>query len=191
MENILIEKKQLRKKVFEIGKSHTEEELTAKSEKIMNILEKSDIFQKSESIFIYHNLKGEVETTHLINKWLSQKDFYLPVIVNDKIVFRKYISDNLLQQSEYGIQEPTGEDFTNNDSIDLIIVPGVAFDRQMNRMGRGKGYYDRFLNNFKSKTKIGICFDFQLFDQIPANENDIKMDYIITEAEMRGRKCNN
>lgn len=190
MENIVIEKKQLRKKVFELGKSYTEKELAAKSEKIMNILERSDIFQKAKTIFIYHNLKGEVETTCFINKWFSQKDFYLPVIVDDKIVFRKYISDDLLLQSEYGIQEPTGKDFTNNDNIDLIIVPGVAFDHQMNRMGRGKGYYDRFLSNLKSKTKIGICFDFQFFDQIPTNENDIKMDYIITEMEMRGQNCN-
>jgi 5-formyltetrahydrofolate cyclo-ligase len=62
-------------------------------------------------------------------------------------------------------------------------VPGIAFDRKMNRLGRGKGYYDRFLSKI-SAPKIGICFDFQLLDKIPAESTDIKMDYIVSENEL-------
>lgn len=182
MENILAEKKCLRKKILEINKSYTEQELSIMSQNIMDILENSTIFKNAESIFIYHSMKGEVETTKFIKKWFSLKDFYLPVIVDNNMFFRKYLSNELLQQSEYGIQEPQGENFTNYDDIDLIIIPGVAFDKHMNRMGRGKGYYDRFLHNLNDKIKIGICFNFQLLEHIPINDNDIKMNYIITES---------
>ena len=79
--------------------------------------------------------------------------------------------------------EPVGENFMNYNKVDLIIIPGVAFDRKKNRMGRGKGYYDRFLSKMKAP-KMGICFEFQLFDDIPNDENDVKMDYIVSENEL-------
>ena len=71
----------------------------------------------------------------------------------------------------------------DESEIDLIIVPGVAFDRQLNRMGRGKGYYDRLLSTLQAP-KIGICFDFQLQDTVPTESFDKKMDMIITEKEI-------
>ncbi|HQG08910.1 MAG TPA: 5-formyltetrahydrofolate cyclo-ligase, partial [Dysgonamonadaceae bacterium] len=73
--------------------------------------------------------------------------------------------------------------FVDFDSIDLIIVPGVAFDRKLNRLGRGKGYYDRLLSQLKSP-KIGICFDFQLLESIPVEDWDIKMDMIVAQNEI-------
>lgn len=188
MENIQQEKKILRKKVFEINKTYSAKKLSTMSEKIMERLENFTPFKEAKTIGIYHSLKSEVETTNFIKKWLSEKNFYLPVIVEDDMVFRNYISDNSLQKSNYGIQEPLGKDFTDYDKIDLFIVPGVAFDKQLNRMGRGKGYYDRFLYNLNKTIKIGICFDFQLFKYIPVECNDIKMNYIITETEIIGTK---
>ena len=71
----------------------------------------------------------------------------------------------------------------SNDDIDLIVVPGVAFDRERNRLGRGKGYYDRLLSQLKASA-IGICFDFQLKGQIPTEPFDRKMDLVITEKEI-------
>lgn len=188
MENIQQEKKIFRKKVFEINKTYSSKKLSMMSEKIMDNLENFIPFKEAKTIGIYHNLKSEVETSRFINKWLSEKNFYLPVIVEDDMVFRKYISDNTLRMSNYGIQEPLGKDFTDYDKIDVFIVPGIAFDKQLNRIGRGKGYYDRFLYNLNTSIKIGICFDFQLFKYIPVEPNDIKMNYIITETEILGTK---
>lgn len=103
-------------------------------------------------------------------------------MVKDDIVFRKYVQDTTLKQSSYGIMEPLGDNFTDYKKVDLIIVPGVAFDRKMGRLGRGRGYYDRFLS-LVSAPKMGICFEFQLLDTIPVDTNDIKMDYIVSENE--------
>jgi 5-formyltetrahydrofolate cyclo-ligase len=83
----------------------------------------------------------------------------------------------------YGIAEPTGEIFTDYAAIDFIVVPGVAFDAKGNRLGRGKGYYDRLLPRIPSAYKAGICFPFQLVEEVPAESFDIRMDIIITINE--------
>ena len=75
--------------------------------------------------------------------------------------------------------EPSGELFTHYDSIDVAIIPGMAFDAGGNRLGRGKGYYDRLLARIPDVYKIGICFDFQKVESVPADINDIKMDEVI------------
>jgi 5-formyltetrahydrofolate cyclo-ligase len=86
-----------------------------------------------------------------------------------------------LKTGTFGIKEPDGrsEKAVISD-MDLFIVPGIAFDRKYHRLGRGKGLYDRILIHVK-KPVIGLCFSFQLFDDIPANQQDIKMTKIITE----------
>jgi 5-formyltetrahydrofolate cyclo-ligase len=76
--------------------------------------------------------------------------------------------------------EPIGEPFTDYASIDVAIIPGMAFDNKGHRLGRGKGYYDRFLSQLTSKTKkIGLCFPWQLVDVVPTDKNDISMDCVI------------
>jgi len=83
----------------------------------------------------------------------------------------------------YGIEEPTGEAFTDYAAIDFIVVPGVAFDAKGNRLGRGKGYYDRLLPRIPTAYKAGICFPFQLVEEVPAESFDVRMDIIITINE--------
>ncbi|MDA3778950.1 MAG: 5-formyltetrahydrofolate cyclo-ligase, partial [Bacteroidales bacterium] len=78
------------------------------------------------------------------------------------------------------ILEPIGETFTDYNSIDIIVVPGVAFDDNMNRLGRGKAYYDKLLHNCKAK-KIGICFNFQIINKVPVDKHDITMDLVISD----------
>ncbi|WP_165024714.1 MULTISPECIES: 5-formyltetrahydrofolate cyclo-ligase [unclassified Dysgonomonas] len=176
-------KEKLRKEISTIKQKYTPKELFIRSEEVFSILEITGIFQDSKTIFIYNSLLDEVSTVDFIERWHNTKDFYLPVVENDNLVFRKYDSSTIFSKSSYGIQEPKGENFTDFKKVDLIIVPGMAFDRKMNRMGRGKGYYDRFLPKL-SAPKVGICFDFQLLDQIPTDDNDIKMDYLISENEL-------
>ena len=183
MHNIKQAKDQLRKKVSSIKKEYTESQLYNLSLEVLSVLEITGVFQEAKTIFIYNNLVDEVQTLDFIHKWSETKDFYLPVIEGDDIVFRQYKPSVKFNQSSLGIMEPIGEDFTNYNKVDLIIIPGVAFDRKKNRMGRGKGYYDRFLSKLKAP-KMGICFEFQLFDNIPSDNNDIKMDYIVSENEL-------
>lgn len=176
------EKEKLRKEISLLKKKYTADELYYKSEEVLSIVEITGIFQEAKTIFIYNHLGDEVHTSDFIRKWGEQKKFYLPVVTDDNLQFRPYSPDIDFKQSALGIMEPIGEDFTDYNKVDLIIVPGMAFDRKMNRMGRGRGYYDRFLSQLKAP-RMGICFDFQLFDQIPVDEKDIKMDYVVSEND--------
>ncbi|MDR1882842.1 MAG: 5-formyltetrahydrofolate cyclo-ligase [Prevotella sp.] len=182
MSNIRQAKDKLRKEISSLKKKYTPDELHKRSLDVLSVLELTGIFQESKTIFIYNNLNDEVQTSGFIRKWNSEKDFYLPAIANDEMTFRKYAPDTCFRQSDLGIMEPVGDDFTDYEKTDLIIIPGVAFDRKMNRLGRGKGYYDRFLPKLKAP-RLGICFEFQLFDEIPSDKNDIKTDYIVSENE--------
>ena len=83
-----------------------------------------------------------------------------------------------LKPGKYGIFELNGQEFDDYETINLAIIPGVAFDKSFNRLGRGKGFYDRLLPKLNCKT-IGICFDFQFLDYIPSEYHDCKVDKII------------
>ena len=95
-----------------------------------------------------------------------------------------------LQYGSFHIEEPTGDDIEDIDNIELIIVPGIAYDNRGNRVGRGKGYYDRLLSRTKA-TKIGIGYDFQLVDEIDSEPHDITMDIVITDSRIINIKSRN
>lgn len=147
---------------------------------IVNKLLDLDIYKNSRVIALYYSLCDEVDTKDLIIKSLD-KIVLLPRIINDKIVFIEINSNTKYEKSNIGVMEPIGTIY--DGAIDLIIVPGVAFDREHNRLGFGKGYYDKYLKD-KDIYKIGICFNKQLTDTLPIDDYDIKMDLIITEKEL-------
>lgn len=103
----------------------------------------------------------------------------LPVVVGELLELRLYTSSNDLAIGSYGIAEPLGELFMDYTEIDLVVVPGVAFDANGHRLGRGKGYYDKLLPHIPAP-KMGICFPFQLVEEVPAEAFDICMDAVIT-----------
>ena len=145
------------------------------SEEIMKRLEETELFRQASCIALYNAIPGEVQTAGFLEKWFEKKQLLLPL---------PYNGTDSLKPGIFGIMEPIEQETTVDESeIDLIIVPGVAFDRQLNRMGRGKGYYDRLLSTLQAP-KIGICFDFQLQDTVPTESFDKKMDMIITEKEI-------
>jgi len=131
---------------------------------------------------------GEVETGPIIKKALKMgKKVVLPVTLKrDEGIKPVYLRDSRsMEKGPYGIYEPKGP--SNRKSavlkdIDLVIVPGVAFDRRNNRIGRGKGYYDNFLRRLpESRPKIGLGFRFQLLDKIPATKRDMPLTSVITD----------
>ena len=111
---------------------------------------------------------------------LSVRTFLLPVVISDtEMELRLYRNPNSFETSSYGILEPIGEAFTDFSSIEFALIPGMAFDKERNRLGRGKGYYDRFLPLLTNAYKVGICFPFQFLPHIPTEETDIKVDECI------------
>ena len=144
---------------------------------IVNKIIDLDIYNKARVIALYNSLKEEVDTSILISKSLKNKKVLLPKIIDNKMKFIIINNESLYEKSNIGVLEPIGEIY--NGKIDLIIVPGVAFDKKLNRLGFGMGYYDKYLINNKS-FKIGICFSEQIVDSLPIDKYDIKMDMVIT-----------
>ena len=165
----------IRKELLNIRKNITEK--ADKSIIITNKIIDLDIYKDSQVIAIYNSLPDEVDTKYLMDNMLSKK-ILLPKIVNDNIEFIMVNKNTKYIKNNYGILEPIGNLYLGN--IDLIIVPGVAFDKNHNRLGFGKGYYDKYLSN-KTIYKIGICYDKQIVHLLPSNDLDIKMDMVITE----------
>ncbi|MEE0085055.1 MAG: 5-formyltetrahydrofolate cyclo-ligase, partial [Paludibacteraceae bacterium] len=173
-------KAELRKLVKTRIKNMTEEEKKKESEDVMMKLENTQQFKSAKTILLFHSLPDEVCTHELIEKYASKKKILLPVIDGEKWHIREYKGD--LKTGEYNIQEPTGGNYYDYGSIDLVVVPGVCFDKDKGRVGRGKGYYDRILKEIKA-FKIGICFDCQLLSKVPADEWDVKMDQVMTAKQ--------
>ena len=172
-------KKELRLKVSQLKKEQTEETLREKSGQIFSQLEQSDEFTKASVILAYWSIPGEVHTHHFINKWSSGKTILLPVVDGDTLRIHIFTGmESMVEGAKFGILEPTGPEVTDLSIIDLILIPGVAFDHQNHRMGRGKGYYDKLLTHTQAK-KIGLCFDFQLFPSVPVEPHDVLMDQVI------------
>lgn len=157
--------------------------LKLQSVNILAALEAHPAFRAANTVLLYHSLKDEVDTHEFIKKWSGEKRILLPVVKGDDLELRIYTGPQDMKIGAYGIEEPIGETFTDYAEIDFIAVPGVAFDREGNRLGRGKGYYDRLLPRIPSAFKAGICFPFQLIDQVPTEPFDICMDVIITNNE--------
>lgn len=137
------------------------------------------MFKQAKTILLYYSMKDEVQTHSFIEKWSKCKQIVLPAVVGKELELRIYTSTQELSIGELNILEPIGETFIEYSQIDLAIIPGVAFDKKGNRLGRGKGYYDRLLPRI-SAPKVGICFSFQLVDAIPSEEFDVCMNKVIT-----------
>ena len=170
-------KTEIRSAIKAQKKQHSREELQAQSDIILHKLEQHPDFVKAQKIMLYSSLPDEVQTQAFIEKWRLQKHIILPTVVGDDIIPVELAANTGFAVGDFNILEPQNDAYTGD--FDLIVVPGVAFDRQGNRLGRGKGYYDRFLCQHRSVKKIGICFNFQLVDNVPVEETDIPLDEII------------
>lgn len=172
-----MDKHELRKEIRTLKKLHSREELDEMSEIIMQKLENNADFQKAQIVMLYCSLPDEVQTMNFIEKWRKQKQIILPTVIGDDIIPVQLDENTTFATGDFNIQEPQNNPYKG--SFDLIIVPGMAFDRNGNRLGRGKGFYDRFLCQHKDVKKIGICYEFQIVDEVPTEPTDIVMDEII------------
>ena len=173
-------KQELREKYISIRKN-----IKNKKEKsaiiTKKIIEDND-YKNAKIIALYKSLTSEVDTTELIKYSISSgKNVVLPRVVCNDLKFYKISLNEKLIKSKFGVKEPIEDEsnFVDKEIINLVIVPGVCFDKENNRLGLGKGYYDRFLAN-TNLYSIGICFEEQIVEHIPTEKNDIKMKKVIT-----------
>lgn len=175
-------KKELRTLVRELKRSHSREELDALSAEVMSLVLAHPAIESAQTILFYHSLPDEVCTHSAIDQLTAMgKQVVLPKVIDEEnMELREYHSRADLAEGAFHIMEPTGPLFADYSKIQLAIIPGMGFDRQGNRLGRGKGYYDRMLVQLDHAYKIGVCFPFQLFDKIPTDIHDITMDEVLT-----------
>ncbi len=149
------------------------------SEQIVSAVSLLPEFINSHTVMLYYPIHREVDLLSLARQF-PDKIFVLPVTHRHSIEARLYCYGDRLHHGRFGIPEPKGPAYRGE--IDLILVPGIAFDTQCNRLGRGGGYYDRFLRKLHSAFKIGVGYDFQLLDTaLPVSGHDQRVDMVVTE----------
>lgn len=157
----------------------SEAEKESAAAEVFERLEKTAAFLMADSVLMYHSLPDELSTRTFLKKWNGRKRFFLPRVNGVNLDILPY-DESRLELGSFHIEEPVGDELVDPDTIELIVVPAVAYDRQGNRLGRGKGFYDRLLQTTRA-TKIGVGYEFQLLDSLPVEEHDVPMDAIITQ----------
>ena len=183
------EKKILRNKILFIRDSLEKKMKDAMDYDIYNNLINSQIYLKAKSIFIYLSFGSEINTKKIVSKALKdKKEIYIPKIYKEDKVMKavRLKSFNDLKENSIGILEPIDDnDYIDKKEIDLILVPGVVFDLNGNRIGYGGGYYDRYLQDIKEiSNKVVLAYDLQIVESIKPEIHDISFDYIITNTKL-------
>lgn len=177
-----MDKQELRKQVRAAKREVPLEDKIRRSMPIMQQVGELALFRSAQTVLLYWSMDDEVYTHDFVNLWYKEKCLLLPCVDGDDLLLRRYTGPDSLQPGpQFGIPEPTGPVFDELDKIDMIIVPGVAFDKHNNRMGRGRGFYDRLLKTTPNAVKVGVAFSFQLFDTIPTEPFDVPMDLVVVE----------
>ena len=173
-----MDKTDLRQEIRKRKRAHTREDLEGQSELILGKLARHPAFREAQRVMLYASLPDEVQTLGFIEEWKGCKHVILPTVVGDDIVPVEVAAGAEMVEGDFHILEPDAPPYEGD--LDLIVVPGMAFDRAGHRLGRGKGYYDRFLAKYPDVQTIGICFDFQLLDSIPTEPHDRPVGEVIS-----------
>ena len=188
IEALFQQKATIRKEILEKRKSQDLEIRAAQSRSIIRSLLNHKEFQKADKILIYLSKDGEVSTDDLLGRAFELgKRVCVPVVDrgSDELRVSELPGPDIsFRLGAFGVREPAEQDlnFLPPDQIDLVVAPGLAFDRRGGRIGYGKGYYDRLLSRLGSHVpRISLAFDFQVLDTVPQDESDIQVDVIITE----------
>lgn len=183
------QKKALRAEVRLRKDRYGKEELARLSAAIVDRLRAHPHYQCAKTVLLYHPLADEADIFALASPYVKSGDGMDKTILLPKVTgsttmeLHQYTSPESVERGAFGIMEPCGPLFTTMDMIDLAIIPGMAFDRNGGRLGRGKGYYDRLLPSLCNAYKIGVCFSFQLYPRIPVTETDMRMDEVVTDKD--------
>ena len=177
-------KSNLRHKVLKIRKNNSKKSININPSNIYSYLKKKNYNLKI--IGGYYPANYEIDDLEILNYFFKKgSTISLPKIKNkSRMEFYKWYKNNPLLINKYGIPEP---ETTNRVYPDILFVPLVAFDKELNRLGYGGGFYDRYIqkiSKIKKIVKVGLAFSFQKLKTIPINKHDKKLDIIITEKDI-------
>lgn len=184
-------KSELRREYTQMREAMDQSEVERLSEKIIDTILKLPVFKRAETVMVYLNFKNEVDSLKMIEEsYKAGKKVVIPYCEKETM---EIIPSELNDIETEIVKGKNGYLQTKKDcvkpvpleDIDLIVVPGIAFDKRCYRLGFGAGYYDRFLRklNFEKPT-IGLCYDFQIIHSIPIEGHDVPLDFVITEERI-------
>lgn len=177
-------KKVIRKQVFAARKAHTDQQIDDWSRKIAETVTALPEYSNSRRILAYADYNHEVMTKYIIEAaWKDGKEVAVPKVVGQDMVFYKLTDFAQLEKGYFGIPEPARGEIVQWEEA-LMIMPGVAFDRQNHRVGYGGGFYDRFLEKHPYITRVAVAFEFQMMSEVPVEPTDISPEIIVTEKEI-------
>ena len=186
-------KETIRNNIKNLLKNAAREEFASQGEKAAVILSNSPYWSRCSELFLFLSMDSEIDTKPLLEISLKEnKKVFAPRIEADDIVFCPIFSPRFpCHTGPFGLREPETPAFfpaPSQKGALLVLAPGLAFDRKGNRLGRGRGYYDRFFAKLDTVNipykALGFCMDFQLLDQVPAANHDKKMTGILTGKEL-------
>jgi 5-formyltetrahydrofolate cyclo-ligase len=175
-----MDKKIFRNQIRQKSKLMNSDEIHHQSKLIFQRIEQDSVFLQARVVLAFWSLKDEVFTHDFIVKWSKEKTFALPVMIGDSMEIREFTGVHYLQnQNSFGVLEPINGKLIAWDNIEFALIPGVAFDFNHNRLGRGKGYYDRIMHQI-SAPKAGLAFDYQWVEHVPVGLHDKSVDFVFT-----------
>ena len=151
------------------------------SQQILDQLEQMTCFLEAKTILLYYPIQNEVDVLPLVKKYKREKTLLFPVSHRRGMTVHPYAGNEHMHRGKFGIPEPTTPAY--DGEIDLVIVPAVAFDAKGRRLGRGGGYYDRFIKKLTHTVLVGVGYDFQLVDEVPASRHDQRVHRIILPSK--------
>ena len=182
------EKKEIRKRIFKARKEHDDAWIQEKSHVITETLTKLPEYRNAERIMAYADYNHEVMTRYIIEEaWKAGKEVAVPKVVGKDMVFYRLTDFSQLEPGYFGIPEPVRGEIVKWEDA-LMVMPGVAFDPENNRVGYGGGFYDRFLEKHPDITRLAVAFDFQILDLVPTEPTDICPQIIVTQSKVYRRE---
>ena len=185
--DLQIKKDKIRKEILAKRNILSDKDINKKSDLIIKNL--ASYIENVQNIMIFMDMKTEVKITKLLELY-PKKNFFISKITNSKnreMKINKYNKNELILH-KFGYYESSSNDFYDEEILDVVIVPALAFDSKKNRIGFGGGYYDTFLEKVIKKNNkfmfIGICYDFQIIDSVPTEKHDVTLDFVVSESKI-------
>ena len=182
MDKIYEAKRLLRKQCRQTRLTMGDEARNGASQEVCRRIGSWPFFQQSRAVLTYMPMRGEADLTRMLLDH-PEKNWLLPRILPDgRMLFHPYDADRLVRHP-YGMLEPAPElPAVPAEGIELVLVPGLAYDRQGWRLGYGGGYFDRFLAAVENCIRLGVTYNALLFDHLPHDKHDVPVQYVVTEA---------
>ena len=173
-------KTEIRKQMKGLNTALSSEQREELSARIFNEAERLPAFARAKVVALFASLKDEPLTAPALERWSRSKRIVLPRVEGDIMRFYDYDPASMNDSGSFGISEPEATALCRPEEIDFIIVPGVAFTAAGMRLGRGKGFYDKYLSQpgFRG-VKAGVCYAHQLVGELPVEPHDVFMDYVV------------